>query len=261
MGLGGRWHHSLDILVTGVIDKERTNQYLMIAKLDDVKMAFYSSDTREVRTTQEWVAQAVGSDYLQEKTQKFWRYEEGSKGQTRWWMQLHNQTGGFHTEQVPVGCALSGQALVDPRGSSTPTMGGTSSALTTRRGRAAGLPSEAELGDGQDVDSVRPVVPETSVWTPCRARCSRGGGSCGSRCPPRSQFPAETPPTAPSPSPATPGVLTHVPSTSPGCGMEKTSWWRKSPAGSCPTLTAPTTCSRLLRSPCRRRTGTAMPAG
>ncbi|XP_043384781.1 class I histocompatibility antigen, F10 alpha chain isoform X2 [Chelonia mydas] len=110
---GGR--HSLNILVTGVIDEEGTNQYFMIAKLDDVKIAYYSSDTREVRTTQEWVAQAVGSDYLREKTQKFWRYEEGSKGHTRWWMQLHNQTGGFHTEQVHVGCALSGQALVDPR--------------------------------------------------------------------------------------------------------------------------------------------------
>ncbi|EMP25910.1 Class I histocompatibility antigen, F10 alpha chain [Chelonia mydas] len=107
--------HSLNILVTGVIDEEGTNQYFMIAKLDDVKIAYYSSDTREVRTTQEWVAQAVGSDYLREKTQKFWRYEEGSKGHTRWWMQLHNQTGGFHTEQVHVGCALSGQALVDPR--------------------------------------------------------------------------------------------------------------------------------------------------
>ncbi|XP_074873350.1 class I histocompatibility antigen, F10 alpha chain-like [Carettochelys insculpta] len=107
--------HRLDVLVTGVLDEDGTNQYFMIAKLDDVKVAFYSSNTREVRTTQGWVAEALGTEYLKEKTQKFWRYEEGSKHHTRWWTQLYNQSGGFHTEQVHVSCTLSGQALVNPR--------------------------------------------------------------------------------------------------------------------------------------------------
>uniref|UniRef100_A0A452IAX4 Ig-like domain-containing protein n=1 Tax=Gopherus agassizii TaxID=38772 RepID=A0A452IAX4_9SAUR len=87
----------------------------MIARLDDVKIAYYRSDTREVRPTQEWVAQTLGTEYLQEKTQQFWRHEEGSKVETRRWMQLYNQTGGVHTEQVHVGCALSDQAPMDPR--------------------------------------------------------------------------------------------------------------------------------------------------
>ncbi|XP_067414595.1 major histocompatibility complex class I-related gene protein-like [Emydura macquarii macquarii] len=107
--------HSLASLVTAVINEEGTHHFIMIAQLDDVKIAYYSSETREVRPTQQWVAQAVGVEYLQEKTQQFWKHEEGSKVETRRWMQLHNQTGGIHTEQVHVSCALSGQAPVDPR--------------------------------------------------------------------------------------------------------------------------------------------------
>ncbi|XP_067392883.1 class I histocompatibility antigen, F10 alpha chain-like [Emydura macquarii macquarii] len=108
-------HHSLAVLVTAVMDEEGTNHYFMIAKLDDVKIVYYSSDTREVRPTQQWAAQALGIEYLQEKTQEFWGYEEDSKLHTRRWMKLHNQTGGIHTEQVHVGCALTGQVPVDPR--------------------------------------------------------------------------------------------------------------------------------------------------
>ncbi|XP_030403266.1 class I histocompatibility antigen, F10 alpha chain-like [Gopherus evgoodei] len=108
-------HHSLAVLVTAVINEDRTHHFIMIARLDDVKIAYYRSDTREVRPTQEWVAQTLGIEYLQEKTQQFWRHEEGSKVETRRWMQLYNQTGGVHTEQVHVGCALSDQAPMDPR--------------------------------------------------------------------------------------------------------------------------------------------------
>ncbi|XP_039374932.1 class I histocompatibility antigen, F10 alpha chain-like [Mauremys reevesii] len=64
----------------------------MVARLDDVQIANYSSDTREVRATHEWAEQALGAEYLQEKTQEFWTYEEDSKGGIRRWMQLHNQT-------------------------------------------------------------------------------------------------------------------------------------------------------------------------
>uniref|UniRef100_A0A8C8VP32 Ig-like domain-containing protein n=1 Tax=Pelusios castaneus TaxID=367368 RepID=A0A8C8VP32_9SAUR len=108
-------HHSLAVLVTGVIDEEETDKFIMIAQLDDVKVAYYTSDTREVRPTQDWAAQAMGAEYMQEKTQKFWRYEEGSKLHTRRWMKLYNQTGGFHTEQVHVGCALHGKVPMDPK--------------------------------------------------------------------------------------------------------------------------------------------------
>ncbi|XP_067423688.1 class I histocompatibility antigen, F10 alpha chain-like [Emydura macquarii macquarii] len=108
-------HHSLAVLVTAVMDEEGTNRFFMIAQLDDVKIGYYSSDTREIRPTHDWAAQAVGVEYLQEKTQQFWGHEEGSKVETRWWMQLHNQTGGIHTEQAHVGCALSSQAPVDPK--------------------------------------------------------------------------------------------------------------------------------------------------
>uniref|UniRef100_A0A8C4YQV2 Class I histocompatibility antigen, F10 alpha chain-like n=1 Tax=Gopherus evgoodei TaxID=1825980 RepID=A0A8C4YQV2_9SAUR len=110
---GGR--HSLAVLVTAVTQEDGTHHYFMISKLDDVQIAYYSSDTREVRPTQTWAEQAVGAEYLQEKTQEFLRHEKGSKVETRWWMQLHNQTGGVHTEQVHVGCALSGQAPRDLR--------------------------------------------------------------------------------------------------------------------------------------------------
>nr|XP_042703184.1 class I histocompatibility antigen, F10 alpha chain-like isoform X1 [Chrysemys picta bellii] len=112
---GADGHHSLAVLVTAVINEDGTNHFIMIARLDDVKIAHYSNDTREVRPTQEWPEQALGTEYLQEKTQEFWLHEEVSKGGIRWWMQLHNQTGGFHTGQVHVTCALSNQVPMDPR--------------------------------------------------------------------------------------------------------------------------------------------------
>ncbi|XP_039373758.1 class I histocompatibility antigen, F10 alpha chain-like [Mauremys reevesii] len=110
---GGR--HSLGVLVTAIIQEDGTHHFIMIAQLDDVQIAYYSSDRREVRPTQTWAEQAVGAEYLQEKTRDFWGYEEETKVETRSWMQLHNQTSGVHTEQLHVTCALSGQAPVDPR--------------------------------------------------------------------------------------------------------------------------------------------------
>ncbi|XP_065271563.1 class I histocompatibility antigen, F10 alpha chain-like isoform X1 [Emys orbicularis] len=110
---GGR--HSLAVLVTAVTHEDGTHHFIIVTKLDDVQITYYSSDTRELRATQEWAAQALGTEYLQEKTQKFWTYDKDSKGGIRRWMQLYNQTGGIHTAQAHVGCALSDQAPVDPR--------------------------------------------------------------------------------------------------------------------------------------------------
>uniref|UniRef100_A0A452GIU7 Ig-like domain-containing protein n=1 Tax=Gopherus agassizii TaxID=38772 RepID=A0A452GIU7_9SAUR len=87
------WQHSLAVLVTAVTHEEGTYHFTMTAQLDDVQIAYYSSDAREVRPSQEWVAQALDAEYLQEKTQQFWRLEEIFKGDIRRWMKLHNQTG------------------------------------------------------------------------------------------------------------------------------------------------------------------------
>uniref|UniRef100_A0A674JSF0 MHC class I-like antigen recognition-like domain-containing protein n=1 Tax=Terrapene triunguis TaxID=2587831 RepID=A0A674JSF0_9SAUR len=121
-GRGRGWEvsagrHSLAVLVTGVINEDGTYHFTMITSVDDVQIAHYSSDAREFRPTQEWAAQALGAKYLQEKTQQFWWHEEVSKVETRWWMQLHNQTGGewIHTGQLHASCALSDQAPMDPR--------------------------------------------------------------------------------------------------------------------------------------------------
>ncbi|XP_067387021.1 major histocompatibility complex class I-related gene protein-like, partial [Emydura macquarii macquarii] len=107
--------YNLAVLVTGVINEDGTHHYFMIAQLDDVKIAYYSSNTREVRPTQQWAAQAVGAQYIKEKTWEFWGHEEGSNVETRRWMQLYNHTGGIHSSQIHVSCALSGQAPVDAR--------------------------------------------------------------------------------------------------------------------------------------------------
>ncbi|XP_074873763.1 class I histocompatibility antigen, F10 alpha chain-like [Carettochelys insculpta] len=107
--------HSLAMLVTAITSDTGTDQFLTMAQLDDVKILHYSSDTREVRLAQGWAAQALGAEFLQEKTQQFWRFQEGSKVHTQRWMQLHNQTGGVHTEQVHAACSLRDQAPVEPR--------------------------------------------------------------------------------------------------------------------------------------------------
>ncbi|XP_029769928.1 class I histocompatibility antigen, F10 alpha chain-like [Terrapene carolina triunguis] len=113
--MSNQGRHSLAVLVTGVINEDGTYHFTMITSVDDVQIAHYSSDAREFRPTQEWAAQALGAKYLQEKTQQFWWHEEVSKVETRWWMQLHNQTGGIHTGQLHASCALSDQAPMDPR--------------------------------------------------------------------------------------------------------------------------------------------------
>ncbi|XP_065258454.1 class I histocompatibility antigen, F10 alpha chain-like isoform X1 [Emys orbicularis] len=273
---GGR--HSLAVLVTIVIEEDWAHHYFMIAQLDDIKILYYSSDTREVRTTKEWAAQALGAEFFQNKTQEFWTYDEDSKGGMRRLMQQHNQTGGVHTEQIHVGCALSNQAPVDPR---------------FQYAYDGGDFISFDNQTGTWVAAVQPAFLQKQLWETgktwtqyvqwclqhecmgtLRILLQQGMGvleqqapgmwlthTVSLQCPPSSQLSAETPLTAPSPSPAMPGAFTRVPSTSPGCGTEKTSWRRWTPAGSCPMLTAPTTGSRPWRSPHNRRTGTAMPAG
>ncbi|KYO43980.1 class I histocompatibility antigen, F10 alpha chain-like [Alligator mississippiensis] len=107
--------HHLDILVTGTEEENGTHTYFMIAKLDEFVVANYSSDTQEVRPTQEWVKRAVGSDYMQELTHRFQRYEKGSKVHIKSWMKVYNHTDGLHVEQVHVGCSLSGDVLGDQK--------------------------------------------------------------------------------------------------------------------------------------------------
>ncbi|XP_074873747.1 class I histocompatibility antigen, F10 alpha chain-like [Carettochelys insculpta] len=117
-GLAGPAHeglHRLSVLVTAFIDEQGTYQFTMMALLDDVKIAHYSSDTREVRPSLAWVVQAVGAEYIRNKTMQFWGHDVRSEVDIRWWMQLHNQTRGIHTDQVHVGCALRSQVPVDPR--------------------------------------------------------------------------------------------------------------------------------------------------
>uniref|UniRef100_K7FB74 Ig-like domain-containing protein n=1 Tax=Pelodiscus sinensis TaxID=13735 RepID=K7FB74_PELSI len=101
-------HRSLAVLVTGV-HEEGINDFTMSTLVDGVRVAHYSSRTREVRPTQGWAAQALDAGFLQKKTQEFWGHEEGSKAQTQRWMQLYNQTGGVHTEQLHARCALGDQ--------------------------------------------------------------------------------------------------------------------------------------------------------
>uniref|UniRef100_A0A8C8SPE6 Ig-like domain-containing protein n=1 Tax=Pelusios castaneus TaxID=367368 RepID=A0A8C8SPE6_9SAUR len=60
---------------------------------------------------QDWAAQAMGAEYMQEKTQKFWRYEEDLSARA----ELSPSLTGFHTEQVHVGCALHGKVPMDPK--------------------------------------------------------------------------------------------------------------------------------------------------
>ncbi|XP_065420038.1 class I histocompatibility antigen, F10 alpha chain-like isoform X1 [Chrysemys picta bellii] len=98
--------HSLDILITGLNEPDGTHRFFMLARLDGLALASYSSDTREVKPLREWAAQAVGASYLRKKTQEFRLYEAISRVVTHRWMAQQNQTGGTHTLQLHVNCAL-----------------------------------------------------------------------------------------------------------------------------------------------------------
>ncbi|XP_065271988.1 major histocompatibility complex class I-related gene protein-like [Emys orbicularis] len=104
--------HSLDILITGLNELDGTHRFFMLAKLDGLALASYSSDTREVKPLREWAAQAVGASYLRKKTQEFRLYEAISRVVTHRWMVQHNQTGGIHTLQLHVNCVLDGDTPV-----------------------------------------------------------------------------------------------------------------------------------------------------
>ncbi|XP_044838773.1 class I histocompatibility antigen, F10 alpha chain-like [Mauremys mutica] len=104
--------HSLDILITGLNEPGGTHGFFMLAKLDGLELASYSSASREVKPLQEWTAQAVGASYLRKKTQEFRLYEAISPVVTHRWMAQHNQTGGIHTLQLHVNCVLDGDTPV-----------------------------------------------------------------------------------------------------------------------------------------------------
>uniref|UniRef100_A0A8C3FTV2 Ig-like domain-containing protein n=1 Tax=Chrysemys picta bellii TaxID=8478 RepID=A0A8C3FTV2_CHRPI len=106
-----------DILITGLNEPDGTHRFFMLARLDGLALASYSSDTREVKPLREWAAQAVGASYLRKKTQEFRLYEAISRVVTHRWMAQQNQTGGeccprTHTLQLHVNCALDGDTPV-----------------------------------------------------------------------------------------------------------------------------------------------------
>ncbi|XP_037769669.1 class I histocompatibility antigen, F10 alpha chain [Chelonia mydas] len=104
--------HSLDVLITGLNELGGTHRFFMLAKLDGLELASYSSDTRELKPLKEWAVQAVGVRYLRKKTEEFRLYEAISRVVTHRWMAQHNQTGGIHTLQLHVNCALDGDTPV-----------------------------------------------------------------------------------------------------------------------------------------------------
>ncbi|XP_039373757.1 class I histocompatibility antigen, F10 alpha chain-like [Mauremys reevesii] len=104
--------HSLDILITGLNEPGGTHGFFMLAKLDGLELASYSSASREVKPLRAWAAQAVGASYLRKKTQEFRLYEAISRVVTHRWMVQHNQTGGIHTLQLHVNCVLDGDTPV-----------------------------------------------------------------------------------------------------------------------------------------------------
>ncbi|XP_074927562.1 major histocompatibility complex class I-related gene protein-like [Chelonoidis abingdonii] len=112
LGAAATEPHSLDILITGLNELDGTHRFFMLAKLDGLELASYSSDSREVKPLREWVAQAVGTSYLRKKTQEFRLYEAISRVVTHRWMAQHNQTGGIHTLQLHVNCVLNGDTPV-----------------------------------------------------------------------------------------------------------------------------------------------------
>ncbi|XP_075770745.1 uncharacterized protein LOC102451837 [Pelodiscus sinensis] len=258
-------YHRLVAMVTGVTYENGTYQYAMDIRLDGVRIGRYSSDTREVTPMLPWLGRALGSKYLQERTKEFQAHEQRLKEMIGWCMQQDSQRGGIHTGQVHIHCSLSDQAPVAPRfqfaydgqdlisfDNQTGDVGG---------GRARGLTAEADLGEGIDVDSVRPVFHAGRLPAdPAEPGAAETVGPTVAGAPRGLGVPAEMLPMAPSPSPAAPAASTRVPSTSPGCGTEATSWRRRAPAGSCPSPMAPTTPSRPWRS-ARGRTGPATPAG
>uniref|UniRef100_A0A674JUC4 MHC class I-like antigen recognition-like domain-containing protein n=1 Tax=Terrapene triunguis TaxID=2587831 RepID=A0A674JUC4_9SAUR len=101
--------------VTAITQEDGTYHFIMITSVDDVQILYYRSDTREVRPTQEWPEQALGAEYLLAKTQQFWGHEETHFPALSARSQLSPSPTGIHTAQLHVGCALSGQAPVDPR--------------------------------------------------------------------------------------------------------------------------------------------------
>ncbi|XP_030403267.1 class I histocompatibility antigen, F10 alpha chain-like [Gopherus evgoodei] len=103
--------HSWDVLVTGTSREDGSYWFFMIGKLDDFKMMDYSMDTQVVKPSGEWMAEAVGEKYFQDKTQDFLHYEKSAKVVTDRWTQLYNQTSGDarpHMIQVYVSCSLDG---------------------------------------------------------------------------------------------------------------------------------------------------------
>uniref|UniRef100_A0A8C3FM95 Ig-like domain-containing protein n=1 Tax=Chrysemys picta bellii TaxID=8478 RepID=A0A8C3FM95_CHRPI len=93
-----------DILITGLNEPDGTHRFFMLARLDGLALASYSSDTREVKPLREWAAQAVGASYLRKKTQEFRQYSAS--------FFLPVSPPGTHTLQLHVNCALDGDTPV-----------------------------------------------------------------------------------------------------------------------------------------------------
>uniref|UniRef100_A0A674K0L7 Ig-like domain-containing protein n=1 Tax=Terrapene triunguis TaxID=2587831 RepID=A0A674K0L7_9SAUR len=105
------------ILITGLNEPDGTHRFFMLARLDGLALASYSSDTREVKPLREWAAQAVGASYLRKKTAG-----EGLGHCSDWDGRTLRQypapfflpvsPPGIHTLQLHVNCALDGDTPV-----------------------------------------------------------------------------------------------------------------------------------------------------
>uniref|UniRef100_A0A674JYV6 Ig-like domain-containing protein n=1 Tax=Terrapene triunguis TaxID=2587831 RepID=A0A674JYV6_9SAUR len=98
------------ILITGLNEPDGTHRFFMLARLDGLALASYSSDTREVKPLREWAAQAVGASYLRKKTQDDWDGRTLRQYPAPFFLPV--SPPGIHTLQLHVNCALDGDTPV-----------------------------------------------------------------------------------------------------------------------------------------------------
>ncbi|XP_030053127.1 major histocompatibility complex class I-related gene protein-like isoform X2 [Microcaecilia unicolor] len=106
-------HHIWRLLVTGITETEGIPDFTAIGIVDDFELAYYSSDTRKVTALQDWVWDALGSEYFERKTQDFRHYQEGNKKSRKDCMQRYNHTSGVHTLQMYISCDAHGDTAIE----------------------------------------------------------------------------------------------------------------------------------------------------
>uniref|UniRef100_A0A8C0IW48 Immunoglobulin C1-set domain-containing protein n=1 Tax=Chelonoidis abingdonii TaxID=106734 RepID=A0A8C0IW48_CHEAB len=88
--------------ITGLNELDGTHRFFMLAKLDGLELASYSSDSREVKPLREWVAQAVGAGPV----------DVAAIRQYPAPFFLPVSPPGIHTLQLHVNCVLNGDTPV-----------------------------------------------------------------------------------------------------------------------------------------------------